>query len=296
MKKRRIMESMRCFKAAMMLALGALVFTACSDDDDDDDMSVPEAVRSAFTQKYGNVGVDWDLEGQYFVAEFRKDSREHEAWFTTGGVWNMTTIDYGKSITGLPSAVQEGFNASPYTNANGWIIDDVDKIERSNYDDVFKIEVEQRGNPEKDLYFDANGNLFREAAGHDNRNEGMLQNNNGMPAEIKGQVDEKYPNARIVDFEFERNQYEVELIFNNQSIEMVFDNSYKWVKTLTDMKRQIPSDVKKAVNAKYPDKRIDDCDLVETADGEKYYLVDLDNHAMDLKVSEDGSSIEEVHE
>lgn len=282
------MKSMKCFKAAMMFALGALVFTAC--DDDDNRFQVPEAVQGAFTQKYGNATrVEWDMEKQYVVAEFWKDSREHDAWFTMEGSWLMTEIDYGRQIAELPQAVQEGFSASQYAQ---WIIDDIDKIERTGYEDVYKIEVEQ-GKQEMDLYFDAIGNLFREVTdGNDDRNEGMLPSQ--MPAAIQSVIDGKYPNARIVDFELERGQYEVELVYNNQSIEMIFDGEYNWVRTSTDMERQVPAVVREAVAAQYPGKIIDDCDFVETA-SEKYYLVDLDNYELDLKVSEDGTSITEVN-
>lgn len=282
------MKSMKCFKAAMMFALGALVFTAC--DDDDNRLQVPEAVQGAFTQKYGNeTRVEWDMEKQYAVAEFWKDNREHDAWFTMDGAWLMTEVDYGRQIADLPQSVQDGFNASQYAQ---WTIDDIDKIERNNYEDVYKIEVEQ-GKQEMDLYFDVTGNLFKEVVdGNDDRNEGMLPSQ--MPAAIQSVIDEKYPNARIVDFELERGQYEVELVYNNQSIEMIFDGEYNWVRTSTDMERQVPAVVRDAVAAQYPGKVIDDCDFVETA-SEKYYLVDLDNYEPDLKVSEDGTSITEVN-
>ena len=127
------MKSMKCFKAAMMFALGALVFTAC--DDDDNRLQVPEAVQGAFTQKYGNeTRVEWDMEKQYAVAEFWKDNREHDAWFTMDGAWLMTEVDYGRQIADLPQSVQDGFNASQYAQ---WTIDDIDKIERNNYEDVY---------------------------------------------------------------------------------------------------------------------------------------------------------------
>lgn len=277
---------MKCFKAAMMLALGALVFTAC--DDDDNRFQVPEAVQGAFTQKYGNTTrVEWDMEKQYVVAEFWKDNKEHDAWFTMEGSWLMTEIDYGRQIAELPQAVQEGFSASQYAQ---WIIDDIDKIERTGYEDVYKIEVEQ-GKQEMDLYFDAIGNLFKEVSdGNDDRNENMLPSQ--MPAAIQSLVDEKYPGARIVDFELERGQYEVEVVYNNQSMEIIFDGEYNWLRTSTDMERQVPAVVRDAVAARYPGRVIDDCDYVETAT-ERYYLVDLDNYEPDLKISEDGTSITE---
>ena len=276
------MKSMKCFKAAMMFALGALVFTAC--DDDDNRLQVPEAVQGAFTQKYGNeTRVEWDMEKQYAVAEFWKDNREHDAWFTMDGAWLMTEVDYGRQIADLPQSVQDGFNASQYAQ---WTIDDIDKIERNNYEDVYKIEVEQ-GKQEMDLYFDVTGNLFKEVAdGNDDRNEGMLPSQ--MPAGIQAFIDERYPNARIVDFDMERGRYEVDVIYNSQSIDILFDTDANWISSATDYERNVPEVVKNAINANFSGKRIDDCDFVETAAGERYWLVDIDNQDADVRVSEDG--------
>ena len=58
------------------------------------------------------------------------------------------------------------------------------------------------------------------------------------------------------------------------------------------MTRDIPANIRAAVEAQYPNKRIDDCDYVETAQGEAYYLVDLDNYNKDLKVASDGTITE----
>ena len=138
-----------------------------------------------------------------------------------------------------------------------------------------------------DLYFDVNGTLFREVAdGNDDRNEGMLPSQ--MPAGIQAFIDERYPNARIVDFDMERGRYEVDVIYNNQSIDILFDTNSNWISSSTDYERNVPEVVKNAINANFSGKRIDDCDFVETAAGERYWLVDIDNQEADVRVSEDG--------
>lgn len=282
------MKTIDLLKWTMMCAFGALVVTSCSDDDDDDGARVPEAVQVAFDSKYGNVGrVEWDREqGGYLVAEFRKDNREHDAWFTEGGEWVMTEVDYVCDLTALPQAVQAGYAATVYAQ-DGWTVDDIDEIQRPSYETFYVIEVEKAGQPDYDLYFDLNGTLFRELQGEGGGNYGDMIGN-GMPDEIKLFIDNNYAGATVVDFDRDARGYEVEVRHDGKSKEILFDTSYNWIQTSTDMTRDIPANIRQAVEAQYPGKRIDDCDYIETAQGEKYYLIDLDNHNVDIKVTEDG--------
>ena len=67
----------------------------------------------------------------------------------------------------------------------------------------------------------------------------------------------------------------------------------------TDLQERViysqAQNIRAAVEAQYPNKRIDDCDYIETSGGEAYYLVDLDNYDMDLKVTPNGQ-ITEVYD
>lgn len=282
------MKTVEFLKFAMACALGVFVFASCSDDDDDDNVQAPDAVQIAFEQKYGNsTRVSWEREGGgYLVGEFRQDGREHDAWFTQGGEWMMTEVDHARNLATLPQAVQDGYNATRYA-AEQWSIDDIDEIQRPAYETIYIIEVEKAGQPDYDLYFDVNGTLFRELADRDDdRNHDLV--GNSMPDAVRQFVEANFPGARVSDYDREHGGYEVELIYDGRSVEVVFDEAGTWQRTVTDLRRDIPADILQAVNAKYPGKRIDDCEYVETAAGEKYYLIDLDNYNMDLKVTPDG--------
>lgn len=286
------MKTFEFLKWTLVCALGVFTMASCDDDDDDFHGSVPDAVQQAFDQKYGGVGrVEWDSEdGGYLVAEFWKDNREHDAWFTMGGEWVMTEVDHGRNLQNLPQAVQAGYAATTYALQN-WRVDDIDEIQRPAYETVYIIEVEQGGQPDYSLYFDLNGTLFREVQeGGGSGHGGMIGNR--MPVEIQEFVDSVYPGATVVDFDVERGGYEVDVRHEGRSKEILFDMQYNWIRTSTDMTRDIPAAIRSAVEAKYPGKRIDDCDYVETAQGEAYYLIDLDNYYMDLKVTPDGAITE----
>lgn len=282
------MKKWKWIGMAMACAVGMVAFTSC-DDDNDDYARVPDAVTAAFSHQYGNPGyVEWDSErGGYYVAEFRKDGRDHEAWYTHAGLWAMTEVDYGRSLADLPQAVQSGYAATAYA-LDAWTVDDIDEIQRPDYETVYKIEVEKRGQADHDLYFDLGGTLYRdvEGSGSGSGNGGMIQQ--GMPAEVKAYVDSAFAGAAVVDFDIEDNgMIEVDLRHGGKSVEVLFTAAYEWVMTKTDCSRDVPAVVADAVRQALPGARIDDCDYVQTAT-ESYYLVDTDNPDRDLRVTPDG--------
>lgn len=283
------MKKWKWIGMAMACAVGMVAFTSCDDDDNDDYARVPDAVTAAFSHQYGNPGyVEWDSErGGYYVAEFRKDGRDHEAWYTQAGLWAMTEVDYGRSLADLPQAVQSGYAATAYA-LDAWTVDDIDEIQRPDYETVCKIEVEKRGQADHDLYFDLGGTLYRdvEGSGSGSGNGGMIQQ--GMPADVKAYVDSAFAGAAVVDFDIEDNgMIEVDLRHGGKSVEVLFTAAYEWVMTKTDCSRDVPAVVAEAVQQALPGARIDDCDYVQTAT-ESYYLVDTDNPDRDLRVTPDG--------
>lgn len=296
-KKISIMEFYKWIRAGVVCLLGGLVFVSCDDDDSDDGAQrVPDVVRAAFAERYGDVGyVEWDVErgGSYYVAEFYASGREHSAWYTAGGTWAMTEVDYGINLTALPEAVQAGYAATSY-GVDGWIVDDIDEIQRPGYDTVYRIEVEKAGQPDCDLYFDLNGTLYDTTSGGGGGIAGGDQPQGSLPQSVDSLLDAKYPGAVVVDFDSEPNGFELDIRHDGKSKEVHFGSDYRWAYTSTDCLADIPAFVRDAVQASAAGagKRIDDCDYVEMASGEVFYLVDLDNSDRDLMVYPDGTVTE----
>ena len=118
------MKTYDLLKWTMACAMCTFVMTSCSDDDNDGNVNVPNAVETAFNQKYDGVTrVSWESgNGGYLVGGFNKDGRDYDAWFTNTGEWVMTEVDHARDTRSLPQAVIDGYGASKYAQ-DGWRID-----------------------------------------------------------------------------------------------------------------------------------------------------------------------------
>lgn len=269
----------------LLLALGTSASVLQSCNDDNDGITVPVELQNALSGKHaGAQRIEWEVKGTYYVADFHEDNLEKEAWFTADAVWQMTETDI--LYTALPPAVKTSFETSQYA---AWHVDDVDKLERREVETVYVIEAEQ-GKQEIDLYYTEAGVLVKEVAdGGGNTSDGYLPGQ--MPDAIKAFITEKYPDARIVEVDVERNMIEVDIIHNNTAKELLFTSAGEWISTSWDIRTaNLPQQVVSAANTRHPGYRIDDADFVETPTAE-YYLLELEQGEKEvyLKVKADGT-------
>lgn len=270
----------------LALALLTMSFVSCNDDDDANWDIVPTEVRTAFAEKYPSAQkTEWENKGGYKVAEFVHNSMGASAWFDTSGIWYMTETDI--PFNSLPQAVKDAFAASDYST---WRIDDVDMLERKDTEVVYVIEVELQNN-EVDLYYSAEGILIKSVADSDN-NDYQNQLPQATPSGIEAFINEKYPQARIIEIERENSRIEVDIIHDNRGKEVVFDLNSQWLYTSWEVRiSALPQAVSSIVNnTQYTGYRIDDADFVETSQG-SYYLLELEkgNSEIYVKVDERGN-------
>lgn len=264
----------------LLVALGAFALTMQSCDDDDKGIAVPAELANALADKYPEVrNAKWETKGIYYVADFYKDNYETSAWFTPEGVWQMTETDI--PYNALPAAVKSAFKSSKYAD---WHVDDVDKLERQGMETVYVIEVEQ-GKQEFDLYYTEEGILANEKEdtdGDDNSGDYLPSD---LSSGIKKFIADKYPDARIVEIDTERNgMIEVDIVHRNIGKDVLFKADGSWVSTSWDIRiSELPQAAQSAVKAKYPDYRIDDVEYVETPDGD-YYWVEVERGEAEVKV------------
>lgn len=269
----------------LALAIAGSTLAGCSKDDDDNNVKVGQDIETAFRGQYPDASrVEWEMKSGYYVADFRHNNTEAEAWYTPQAVWHMTETDV--LFANLPQAVKDAFQTCEYA---AWRVDDVDMLEYPDVETAYVIEVEQ-GKAEYDLYFSPDGTLLKAVAdtGNSTYQPPVL-----LP-EIKEYIAANYPQARITDVDKERNTIEVDITDGTTRRELTFTADGGWLCTKTDMlKADVPQLVLDALAAsQYGSWQIDEVDLCETPDGDYYWFeLESGNNETHLKISTTGTII-----
>ena len=161
----------------MKLKLYLLFFALCSVvtlqscSDDDDPTNVSEAIQNAFKAKYPSATNEkWEMKSGYYVAEFRENGKEVDAWFTSNAEWSMAETDLGTDLNLLPDEIKTAFENSDYKT---WRVEDIDKYERPDKT-FYLIEVETTGQKDRKLFYGTDGTLIKDV--EDAENDDILPN------------------------------------------------------------------------------------------------------------------------
>lgn len=265
--------------SVLALALcGLFAFISC---DDDDNYQPDQTVTKAFDEKYPGVGkVEWETKSGYEVADFHLSGNDAEAWFDNKGNWVMTKTEINFGL--LPENVRTELKKSIYAD---WKYTDYDKLERSNAATVYVIEAEQ-GEKEVDLYYTEDGVLIKVV------NDSDDDHNNFQPViipqAITDSINKMYAGATILEFDQEKNGFEVDILHNNIYKDVYFNTENQWISTEWDItKDQVPAIVMNALQAsEYKNYTIDDIDLIEKPEG-TFYVFDLEQGDNDVEVTFD---------
>lgn len=286
-----------------LLAMGFIGLQSCDNDDDDlPGSKVPEAVRTAFNDEFSNTAnLKWEAknisQGQYYKAEFNNksdNSYKTEVWYTPAGVWYMTETDMPYSA--IPQAIKTSFESSEYST---WRRDnEVERIERAGAttEVIYIIEVESAQDVDLDLIYSADGILIKAINDDGNNDNGSYLPNepSEMTNAVKAFVEEKYPNARIVEIEKEKNgTVEVDIIHDNLHKEVLLSADYEWISTSWEVSI-LPVTVSNAIDAsQYKGYRIDDIDFVETPTGSFYWIeLEQGNKEVKVRITSDGQFLD----
>lgn len=265
----------------LLFAFSAVFFVACSDDDD----YIPDrSVVDAFTAKYPDAKtVSWEKKTDYKVAEFILNNHESEAWFDTQGNWFMTETDI--RFEELPLAIQEKHVLGEYAN---WHVDDVDMIERYNTETIYVVEVE-KGDQEVELIYAMDGTLIK-----------VITDDTGRPHQplviteaIKSFISDKYPGAKILEYNNEKTGIEVDILHNGIYKDILFSSTGEWLRSEWDVRRSdVPAVVLQTIEQKYSGYKIDDIELHETPTGVRYaFELEKGDQEIDVYISVDGTEI-----
>ena len=269
---------MRTKLSVLALAMcGLLAFTSC--DDDDNNYLPDQTVTKAFDTKYPDAGkVEWETKSGYEVADFPISGNDAEAWFDHKGKWLMTKTEINFGL--LPEAVRKDLRANEYAD---WKYTDFDKLERSNAATIYVIEAEQ-GEKEVDLYYAEDGTLIKVVNDTDDDNSHFQPTT--IPQAITDAINEMYAGATIVDFDQEKNGFEVDILHNSVYKDVYFNAANEWISTEWDITEdKVPAIVMNALKASdYKNYRIEDIDQIEKPAG-TFYLFELEQGDNDVEVT-----------
>lgn len=279
----------------LLLTMGAFTLTMQSCNDDEDSITVPTELVNALAEKHPSAQrIEWGTKGTFYVADFHEGNFEKEAWFTADATWQMTETDI--PYQELPGSVKAAYEKSPY-KLDTWIIDDVDMLERKDVSTVYVIEIEKKGQQDRDLYYSPEGILLKEVVDTDDDDRGSEDYlPSEIPSAIRDFISENYPDARIVEVEKEKNgMTEIEIIDKNIRKDVLLTADGQWHSTTWDISiAHLQNGAQKVIDAitqAYPGYAIDDVEFVETpANTKGYYLIEIEkgDHELKVKVSVEG--------
>ena len=116
-------------------------------------------------------------------------------------------------------------------------------------------------------------------------------NNVALNDNVRTYINTHYPDAVILESEYNYGYLEVDIYHDSLNKELYFNSNDAWVKTTWDVAiNALPPAVTAAITTAYPDYRIDDADYVDTPEG-VYYSIEIEKGESDLyiKIAPDGT-------
>ena len=120
---------------------------------------VPAAVTDAFGARYPHAThVEWSDKLQYYQASFLLNGASISANFSSEGEWENSerVLNYDQ----LPDEVKNVFKKSKYADCQKNSFTEIQELGRPLQ---YRVTVQKPGSQKKNLYFDANGKLLKEA-------------------------------------------------------------------------------------------------------------------------------------
>ena len=145
------------------------------------------------------------------------------------------------------------------------------------------IEVE-KSKQEFDLFYAEDGTLIKAVEDIDNNNNYQP---NMVPEVLKNFINEKYPQATIVDIEVEKGITEIDILHENKAKELHFNSANEWLYTTWDVREREIQDIATKVQNDNPGFKIDDIDYKENADGSEVYIFELEKGNQEIHVTVD---------
>lgn len=261
---------------------GVLVKTVVDAEDDYDYSdyipdSVPDSIEELIASMYPDARiVEIDVENGMTEVEIIDGRVCREVFFDASMNWLFTRTEV--RLSDVPDDIMAFLKASEYGE---YRVDDVDYYQTPD-SEFYRFDLELRDDDVKvDVFADGTVTLVNGSG-----NPGGDEDNSGgmVGAGIEEQIEAMYPGARILEQDWDDGYLEVEIWHDGREKSVYFNGADEWVWSQWDVRAsELPEAVTVALQAEYPDYRIDDAEFVETPDSE-YYRIELEGRGSELDV------------
>ncbi|HVV55209.1 MAG TPA: PepSY-like domain-containing protein [Mucilaginibacter sp.] len=139
------MKSLQLNVFILVAATGVMTTSAMAQTKDH---NIPKVVITNFSAQYPHADLQkWQAKNDQYMASFKWDKHQYEAWYSPEGQWKKTDMDV-KWSWDLPPAVRSSFKKSDYSS---WKIDDMEKVE-TPFKDTYNVRVDN-GNMLDDKHY-----------------------------------------------------------------------------------------------------------------------------------------------
>ena len=204
------------------------------------------------------IDVDAEYEGTE-VELIDADRVKRELFFDRSDAWQYTKTELRRSE--LPQAVTAAWEASDYSEAKGYRLDDADLYETASEGTFYRLELEsRRGDVKVKVTPEGELSLYTPQEGGDGAAVG---------ADVEAFIRTNYPGAVVLEKDSDDGFLEVEIRHDGREKELLFNGAGEWVKTSWEVRvRELPAAVTDAIRrSDYAAFGIDGADFVETPDG-----------------------------
>lgn len=228
------------------------------------------------------IDVDAEYEGTE-VELIDADRVKRELFFDRSDAWQYTKTELRRSE--LPQAVTAAWEASDYSEAKGYRLDDADLYETASEGTFYRLELEsRRGDVKVKVTPEGELSLYTPQEGGDGAAVG---------ADVEAFIRTNYPGAVVLEKDSDDGFLEVEIRHDGREKELLFNGAGEWVKTSWEVRvRELPAAVTDAIRrSDYAALGIDGADFVETPDGD-WYEVELEDdrdREVTLRVTAEGA-------
>lgn len=235
-------------------------------------------IQTWLDQNFPNVRiVDYDCEQNGTEVEIIANGLKHEILFDNQQQWVYTKTEYERrDLTQIPTSILNHLRTSPYYTSDN-AIDDVEKYTTRDNGTYYCFELKTAYDDDVKVYVNETGIISRPQNGSDGGNSNVP-----VEDELQNFIDQKYPDAIILEKDYNHGYLEIDILHDGIEKEIKFNGQNQWVRTEWEV-RQLPDAVKNTITAQGYTLDDNEFGYVETADS-IWYEVEVRKGRDELKL------------